>query len=140
MEDNYKYRLSNGKAEMIQNIIDSLPYPVAIFDRNLTVSIINKAFRNAANICMDPLSGSVRINRGRIDDPQLAASIMKVFRGDTVFSEAVKTPFSMFSGFEQKEVLPKDCVWRVEVSPVPAENKKITHGIIVILQMKQYDR
>jgi hypothetical protein len=136
MVDRDKDRLSDKQAEIILDMIDPLPFPIAIFDRNLTLILVNKAFRKAAYI-NNSLSETVSIRRDRIDDPQLAASFMRVFKGDTVFSESVKSPFSMFSGIEQKEVLLPGCTYRVEVSPFPAENTKITHGVIVIIHKKQ---
>ena len=116
-------------------IIDSLPYPLAIFDRNLAVTMVNKAFKNAADICCDYTpTAAFRILPDRIEDPQLAASFMKVFNGHTIFTEGLKSPFAIFSGInEQKKSLP-DSIFRVEISPVRAEDGKVTHGVIMYMQ------
>ncbi|MDD4493221.1 MAG: hypothetical protein PHV32_02545 [Eubacteriales bacterium] len=130
-----KRQLPEEQTFIFLQIIDSLPYPLAIFDRSLTVTMVNKAFENAANICCDyPPTGALRILPDRIEDPQLAASFMKVFNGDTIFLEGMKSPFAMFSGIEERKIVLPDCIYRVEVSPVPAEDKKVTHGVIMYMQ------
>lgn len=135
MVDDNKERLSDKQAGTFHEVIDLLPFPVAIFDRKLTVTSVNKAFRNMANKS-HLLPEKIRIQRDRIDDPQLAASFMNVFKGDTLFSESVESPFSMFSGVEHEEVLLPGYTYRIEISPFYTDSEKITHGIIVIMQKK----
>lgn len=135
MVDDNKERLSDEQTGFFHEVIDLLPLPVAIFDRNLIVTSVNKTFRDMANKSHS-LSEIIRIQRDRIDDPQLAASFMNVFKGDTLFSESVKSPFSMFSGVAHEEVLLPGYTYRIEVSPFYRGDEKITHGMILIMQKK----
>lgn len=141
MGDRGKKLHPEDQAFILLQIIDSLPYPLVIFDKQLNVTMVNHAFENAANAsCVLPLPQTFRILPDRISDPQLAACFTKVFQGDTIFSEGMRSPFEMFSEFEERKDALPDNIYRVEVSPMPAEDKTITHGVIMYITKKQQDK
>ena len=45
----------------------------------------------------------------------------------------LKNPFSMFSGITQQRAAEPDRFNRVVIFPVPADDAKITHGVIVFM-------
>ena len=119
---------------LFSQIINFLPYPLAIFTPQYTVAIINKAFAEETKTRFINLEkGAVRILQHKINDMRLAAAITGVFAGNTFFLEDLKNPFSMFSGITQQRAAEPDRFNRVVIFPVPADDAKITHGVIVFM-------
>ena len=76
---------------------------------------------------------AIRILQYKIDDTQLAVALKRVFAGDTFFKEGVKDPFSMFSGINRQVVSQPNHFGKVVIFPVPDDDAKITHGVIVFM-------
>jgi len=96
--------------------------------------MINKAFAAEMKTRFRDLEkGTVRILQYKINDLRLAAAVRKVFAGDTFFLEDLKDPFSMFSGIARQSAPQPGCFHKVIIFPVPADNAKITHGVIVFM-------
>jgi len=119
---------------LFSQIINFLPYPLAIFTPQYTVAIINKAFAEETKTRFINLEkGAVRILQHKINDMRLAAAITGVFAGNTFFLEDLKNPFSMFSGITQQRAAEPDRFNRAVIFPVPADDAEITHGVIVFM-------
>jgi hypothetical protein len=119
---------------LFSQIIDFLPYPLAIFTPQHTLSMTNKAFAAETKTrVMYPEKGAARILQHKINDMQLAAAITGVFAGNTFFLEDLKNPFSMFSGITQQSASEPDLFNRVVIFPVPADDAEITHGVVVFI-------
>ncbi len=119
---------------LFSQIIDFLPYPLAIFTPQYTLSMTNKAFAAETKTrVMYPEKGAARILQHKINDMQLAAAITGVFAGNTFFLEDLKNPFSMFSGITQQSASEPDLFNRVVIFPVPADDAEITHGVVVFI-------
>jgi hypothetical protein len=119
---------------LFSQIINFLPYPLAIFTPQYTVAIINKAFADETKTQFINLEkGAVRILQHKINDMRLAAAITGVFAGNTFFLEDLKNPFSMFSGITQQRVAEPDRFNKAVIFPVPADDAKITYGVIVFM-------
>ncbi|MDD4189397.1 MAG: hypothetical protein PHX37_04860 [Eubacteriales bacterium] len=129
---------------LLQQIINSMPYPLAIFDQDLFVTMVNQEFKDSVKLFFGSRTHDTsRINTGRISDPQLSASIMNVFLGETVLSEGLKSPFEMFSGiskgkpgFRDSLTQPDESLYDAVVFPVPAEDSEIIHGAIVFMKKR----
>ena len=120
--------------ELFPQIIDFLPYPIAIFTPQYTLVMINKAFAKAVKMrFINAEKGTVRILQYKIDDTRLAEAVKRVFAGDTFFLEDLKNPFSMFSGITRKSSLQPDSFNKAVIFPVTAENAEITYGVIVFM-------
>ena len=119
---------------LFSQIIDFLPYPLAIFTPQYTLAMTNKAFATETKTRgMYPEKGAARILQHKINDIQLAAAVRGVFAGNTFFLEDLKNPFSMFSGITKQSEAEPDRFNRVVIFPVPADDAKITHGVIVFM-------
>ncbi|WP_372998831.1 hypothetical protein [Lutispora sp.] len=117
-----------------EQIIDFFPYPIAIFTQQYTLVMVNKAFAAEAKLrFMNFEKGTIRILQYKIKDTQLAVAVVKVFGGDTFFLEGLKNPFSMFSGTTRKSAPQPDYFNKAVIFPVPSDNAKITHGVIVFM-------
>lgn len=120
--------------ELFPQIIDFLPYPIAIFTPQYTLVMINKAFAKAVKMrFINAEKGTVRILQYKIDDTRLAEAVKGVFAGNTFFLEDLKNPFSMFSGITQQRAAEPDRFNKAVIFPVPADDAEITHGVIVFM-------
>lgn len=129
-----KFRTLIENEVLFSQIIDFLPYPLAIFTSQYTLTMTNKAFAaETITRVMDPEKGAARILQHQINDMQLAASLTGVFAGDTFFLEDLKDPFSMFSGIKQQSALEPGRFHRAVIFPVTADDAEITHGVIVFM-------
>ncbi|HHT63024.1 MAG TPA: hypothetical protein GXZ75_04985 [Clostridia bacterium] len=77
--------------------------------------------------------GAGCILQHKINDMQMAAALIGVFAGDTFLLEDLKNPFSMFSGITQQSATFPDRFHKAVIFPVPADDARITHGVIVFL-------
>jgi len=119
---------------LFSQIINFFPYPLAIFTPQYTVVMVNKALaEDTKTRVMYPEKGAIRILQHKINDMRLAAAITGVFAGNTFFLEDLKNPFSMFSGITQQRAAEPDRFNRSVIFPVPADDAKITHGVIVFM-------
>jgi hypothetical protein len=119
---------------LFSQIIDFLPYPLAIFTPQYTLAMTNKAFTAETKTrVMYPEKGAARILQHKINDMRLAAAITGVFAGDTFFLEDLKNPFSMFSEITQQSAAEPGRFSRAVIFPVTADDAKITHGVIVFM-------
>ena len=118
---------------LFSQIIDFLPYPIAIFTPQYSVTMVNKAFAaEAKRLAKGPEEKPVRIVQYKIFDMQLASAVKKVFNGYTFFLEELKDPFSMFSGIDAQSPLPGHFN-RAVIFPVTADDGGITHAVIVLI-------
>lgn len=119
---------------LFSQIIDFLPYPLAVFTPQYTLAMTNKAFAEETKTrVMYPEKGAARILQHKINDMRLAAAVTGAFAGDTFFLEDVKNPFSMFSRITQQNAAQSDRFNRIIIFPVTADDAKITHGVIVLM-------
>ncbi len=119
--------------ELFPQIIDFLPYPIAIFAPQYTLVMINKAFAKAVKMrFINAEKGTVRILQYKIDDTRLAEAVKRVFAGDTSFLEDLKNPFSMFSGITRQSAPQPDSFNKAVIFPI-AGDAEITYGVIVFM-------
>ena len=119
---------------LFSQIIDFFPYPIAIFTPQYTLAMVNKAFAAETKTRFRDLEkGAVRILQYKINDMRLAAAVRKVFAGDTFFLEDLKDPFSMFSGIARQSAPQPGRFHKAIIFPVPADDAKVTHGVIVFM-------
>ena len=129
-----KFQLLIENEGLFSQIIDFLPYPLAIFTPQYALAMTNKAFAAETKTrVMYPEEGAARILQYKINDMQLAAAITGVFAGDTFFLEDLKNPFSMFSGIMRQSAAEPDRFSRAVIFPVSADDAEITHGVIVLM-------
>lgn len=129
-----KFHMIIANEGLFSQIIDFFPYPIAIFTPQYTLAMVNKAFAAETKTrFMNLEKGGVRILQYKINDTQLAAAVMQVFAGDTFFLEDLKNPFSMFSGITWQSTLQSARFNKAVIFPVPADDAKITHGVIVFM-------
>lgn len=129
-----RFKLIIENEELFSQIIDLLPYPLAIFTPQHTLAMTNKAFAAETKMRVRyPEKGAVHILQHKIVDPQLAAAVKRVFAGDTFFLEDLKNPFSMFSGITQQSEPHSNRFNKAVIFPVPADDAEITHGVIVFM-------
>ena len=129
-----KFQLLIENEGLFSQIIDFLPYPLAIFTPQYKLAMTNKAFAEETKTrVMYPEKGAARILQHKISDMRLAAAITGVFAGNTFFLEDLKNPFSMFSGIAQQSAVEPGRFNRVVIFPVPADDATITHGVIVLM-------
>ena len=129
-----KFQLLIENEGLFSQIIDFLPYHLAIFTPQYTLTMTNKSFAAETKTrIMYPEKGAARILQHKISDMRLAAAITGVFAGNTFFLEDLKNPFSMFSGIAQQSAVELGRFNRVVIFPVPADDATITHGVIVLM-------
>lgn len=125
--------LSTGKG-LYSQIIDFFPYPIAIITPDHRVTMVNKAFAAETKTRSEAWeTGNSRILQYNIRDIRIAAAVRNVFEGVNFYYEDAKDAFSMFSGIPKQSYPPPDRYREVLIFPVPAENKTITHGVIVFM-------
>lgn len=112
---------------LFSQIIDSFPYPIAIFTPDYELAVVNDAFVTAVKVRPE------RILQYKIEDNQLISAIIQVFKGDSFFLEELKSPFSMFQGIKLKKGIETNIFKKAIVFPVLADDNKITHGVVVFL-------
>ncbi|MGI6630791.1 MAG: hypothetical protein GX930_05485 [Clostridia bacterium] len=119
---------------LFSQIIDFFPYPMAIFTPDYKLTMVNKAFEAETKVPVKNLEkGAGCILQHKINDMQMAAALIGVFAGDTFLLEDLKNPFSMFSGITQQSATFPDRFHKAVIFPVPADDARITHGVIVFL-------
>lgn len=119
---------------LFSQIVNFLPYPLAIFTPQYTLAMTNKAFEaETKKRGIDPKKGAACILQHKISDLRLAAAVLGVFAGDTFFLEDVKNPYFMFLGKKQQNTAESDRNNRVVIFPVSADDGEITHGVIVFM-------
>lgn len=129
-----KFQLLIENEGLFSQIIDFLPYPLAIFTPQYTLAMTNKAFAEETKTrIIYPEKGAARILQHKIIDMRLAAAITGIFAGNTFFLEDLKNPFSMFSGITRQSAPQPDRFNRAVIFPVTADDAKITHGVIVFI-------
>lgn len=129
-----KFQLLIAHKGLFSQIIDFFPYPIAIFTPACTVTMVNKAFAAESKIPhMNLEDGTVRILQHKIKDIQLAAAFKQVFSGGTSFFEELNKPFSIFSGITCESEPRSERFRKAVIFPVPADDDKITHGVIVFM-------
>lgn len=129
-----KFRMLVANEGLFSQVVDLFPYPIAIFTPQYTLDMTNKAF--AAEVKTRGVYPGKRITRilqHRINDIQLAAALKGVFNGNTYFLEDLKNPFSIFSGITEQSAEMPDRYNRSVIFPVPIDDYKITHGVIVFM-------
>jgi len=115
-------------------IIDFFPYPIAIFTPQYNITLVNRAFETEIRrYALDPVNEAIRILLYKITDMQLATGVTRVFAGDTFFLEDLKNPFAMFSGITKQSATQPDRFHKAVIFPLSADNKRITHGVIVFM-------
>ena len=117
---------------LFSQVIDFFPYPIAIFTPEYSLTLVNKAFEAETKTQVSPEQKDVRILPYKIDNVQLATGITRVFDGETSFFEDLKNPFAMFSGIEVSE-LQANRFSKAVIFPVPSDDVRITHGVIVFM-------
>lgn len=129
-----KFQMLIANEGLFSQIIDSFPYPIAIFTPQYILAMVNKAFAAETKMGFkNPEKETVRIQQYKIDDTQLAASITRVFAGESSFLENLSNPFSMFSGTTRNSGPQSDCFKKTVIFPVSSDNAEITHGVIVLM-------
>ncbi|HHV64048.1 MAG TPA: hypothetical protein GXX46_03090 [Peptococcaceae bacterium] len=133
-----KFQMLIANEGLFSQVIDFFPYPMAIFTPQYTLTMVNKAFEaelktKGINPERDPEEEAIGILQYKIEDAQLASGLTRVFAGDTFFIEDLKNPFSMFSGIAQQSATQSNRFHKAVIFPVPADNAKITHGVIVFM-------
>mgnify|MGYP001258262357 CR=1 FL=1 len=119
--------------ELFPQIIDFLPYPIAIFSPQYTLVMVNKAFAEAAKMrFINPEKGTVRILQYKIDDTRLTEAVKRVFEGDTFFLEDLENPFSMFSGITRQSAPQPGSFNKAVIFPITGD-AEITYGVIVFM-------
>ena len=130
-----KFQMLIANEGLFSQIIDFLPYPLAIFTSQYTLAMVNKAFAAVTKMrFMNLEKGAVRILQHKINNMQLAAAVTGVFTGGTFFLEDLKNPFSMFSGITQQSAPEPDHFNRAVIFPVTADDAKITYGVAVFIK------
>lgn len=129
-----KFQMLIANEGLFSQVIDFFPYPIAIFTQQYTLVMVNKAFVSETKMRFTNLEKEdVRILQYKINDTQLAVAVMKVFAGGTFFLEGLKDPFSMFSEIARQSIPQPDRFSKAAIFPVPADDAKITHGVIVFM-------
>ncbi|MDD4680004.1 MAG: hypothetical protein PHP79_03815 [Clostridia bacterium] len=129
-----KFQMLIANEGLFSQIIDFFPYPIVIFTPEYKLALVNKAFAAETKAQFrNSEKEDARILQYKIDDAQLSAAITRVFAGDTFFLEDLKNPFSMFSGIAPSSTPKLDCFHKAIIFPVPADNAKVTHGVIVFM-------
>jgi len=78
-------------------------------------------------------NGMGRILQYNINDTQLTIAVKQVFAGNTFFLDGLKSPFSMFSETTRQSAPQPDRFNKAVVFPIPADDAKITHSVIVFM-------
>lgn len=119
---------------LFSQIIDFFPYPIVIFTPDYEITMVNNAFITMTKARLNSKEkDSMRILQYKIEDTQLVSAIVQVFKGDTFFLEELKNPFSMFSVFKRQNGIRAGSFKRAIIFPVPADDNRITHGVIVFM-------
>lgn len=119
---------------LFSQIIDFFPYPIVIFTPDYEITMVNNAFITMTKARLNSKEkDSMRILQYKIEDTQLVSAIVQVFKGDTFFLEELKNPFSMFSFFKRQNGIRAGSFKRAIIFPVPADDNRITHGVIVFM-------
>ena len=129
-----KFQTLIANEGLFSQIIDFFPYPIVIFTPQYTLALVNKAFAAETKTQFrNQEKDSVQILQHKISDTQLAAAVTQVFARKTFFLDDLKNPFSMFSGIALQNAPLPSRFNKAVVFPVPADNSKITHGVIVFM-------
>jgi hypothetical protein len=96
--------------------------------------MINKAFTAETNIKLTDLGKeAIRILPYKIDNMRLAEAIIRVFDGDTFFFEDLNGTLFTLLGITAEDVPQSRRFDKAVVFPVPSDNNKNTHGVIVFM-------
>lgn len=129
-----KFQLLIANDGLFSQIIDFFPYPIAIFTPQHTLSMVNKAFTAETNIrLIDLEKEAVRIHPYKIDNTRLAEAVIRVFAGDTFFLKDLNDTLSMLLGITPKNAPRSGHFNKTVVFPVPSDDDKVTHGVIVFM-------
>lgn len=129
-----KFQILFANGELFSRIIDSFPYPIAIFTPQYTLALVNRAFLTSAGIGDNaPGKEKIRILRRRINDANLAAAITRVLAGETFTLDISEDPFLMFTEHKQQVIPEERQFTKAVLFPIPGKDYKITHGVLLFL-------
>jgi len=129
-----KFQSLIGNDGLFSQIIDFFPYPIAIFTSKHTLTMVNKAFTAETNIKLADLEKeAVRIVQYKIDNMQLAEAVTRVFAGDTFFLEELDGTLFTLLGITAKDAPQSGRFSKAIIFPVPSDDDKIIHGVIVFI-------
>lgn len=129
-----KFQLLIANDGLFSQIIDFFPYPIAIFTPQHTLTMVNKTFTAETNIrLMDLGKEAVQILPYKIDNMRLAEAVIRVFAGETFFLEELGGDLFMLLGIAAKDALQLNHFNKAVIFPVPSDDNKITHGVIVFM-------
>ena len=124
--------------EISAQVVDSLPYPVAVFTAQYELTLMNKAFMQEIQARSGgPRQETIRILPKKIDDLRLALALRQLFMGKSSFVDTFEDPFSIFSCFKGTEVHNREYFHKVALFPIPGKDGEVNHGVIVFLRYEK---
>ena len=116
-------------------VIGNFPYPIAIFERNGVLTMVNHALLQRANIRPDDVQAG-RINfLNRITNENFAVleAVEDIFLGETTLLKNLVEPLSMFA---KDDSVPDhgDCYQSAVFFPVVESSDNISHGAVMLME------
>jgi len=117
-----KLQMHIAQEGMYSLLVDSFPYPIAIFNPDYTVTVVNKAFDIENRMQLQNIE----------QKSDMSLAVTQVFMGKHSLLENVANPFSLF-GLKEPGEDTRQKYNKVVVFPIPNDRGDITHGAIVLL-------
>ncbi len=117
---------------LFSQIIDSCPYPIAVFTPHGILETVNDAFAVVTGANPEDISaGRLNIYHCISDDVALTGAIRLAFAGETCFLDDLKHPLMGFPERNRKKDLPPSNYFKAIVFPIPTEDGLVMHSVAV---------
>ncbi len=129
-----KFQMLTANVDLLSQIIDYCPYPIAVFTSQGILEVVNNAFIAEAKANKEDIEiGKISIYNCISDDIELYNAIRQALNGKIRFLEGLKNPFLRCLGTKHENNTISKNYKKVIVFPIPSdyENSAIMHGVIV---------
>jgi len=118
---------------LFSQLIDNLPYPVAIFKQGGMVCMANKALISEAEISEEDISsGKINfLNRITDENYTVLDAAEDVFLGETTLLKNLVSPLTLFCQDESRSAA-LNTYQNAVFFPVRTDDRPITHGVVML--------
>lgn len=124
-----RFQMYSKNEGLFSDIVDSCPYPIAVFNASGVLEKINQAFTLQTGVkSQDIESGKLSIYSCFIGENEFCDAIRQALKGQTQLVEELKSPPCK----PPEETPPFDKHYnRATVFPIPSECGEIFHGVAI---------
>ncbi|MPM17779.1 hypothetical protein SDC9_64178 [bioreactor metagenome] len=128
----HRFQLYSKNEGLFSGVVDSCPYPIAVFTALGILEKINDAFTEQTGIKSEDIeSGKLSIYSCFPGNDEFCTAIRQALKGQTQWIEELKSPPFKPSKENSPTDVPAKHYKKVTVFPIPSEDGVILHGVAI---------